>query len=132
MTERRDGRLVKVVPPTAPWWSVLAFCLAATFLVVVGTYDRRLPGLKYDEAFDAVPILESLQGREPGCARTVALLGRSWPLMIHPHIGPTSACVAMLSFFLFGVSVVTFILLYILPADPVSQIAGRAAPAATR
>ena len=33
---------------------------------------------------------------------------------------------------LFGVSVVTFILLYILPADPVSQIAGRAATATTR
>jgi peptide/nickel transport system permease protein len=33
---------------------------------------------------------------------------------------------------LFGVSVVTFLLLYVLPADPVSQIAGRAATAATR
>lgn len=105
MTERRDRRLANVVPPTAPWWSVLAFILAATFLVVVGTYDLRLPGLQYDEAFDAVPILESLQGREPGCARAVALLGRSWPLMIHPHIGPTSAYVALVSFSLFGVSV---------------------------
>jgi peptide/nickel transport system permease protein len=33
---------------------------------------------------------------------------------------------------LFGVSLVTFILLYVLPADPVSQIAGRSATAATR
>lgn len=33
---------------------------------------------------------------------------------------------------LFGISVITFLLLYILPADPVSQIAGRAATAATR
>ena len=33
---------------------------------------------------------------------------------------------------LFGVTVITFILLYILPADPVSQMAGRAATAATR
>ena len=33
---------------------------------------------------------------------------------------------------LFGISIITFILLYVLPADPVSQIAGRAATAATR
>lgn len=33
---------------------------------------------------------------------------------------------------LFGVSVVTFFLLYLLPADPVSQLAGQAATAATR
>jgi peptide/nickel transport system permease protein len=33
---------------------------------------------------------------------------------------------------LFGISVVTFLLLYVLPADPVSQIAGRSATAATR
>ncbi|HVX81314.1 MAG TPA: ABC transporter permease [Devosiaceae bacterium] len=33
---------------------------------------------------------------------------------------------------LFGISVITFILLYVLPADPVSQIAGRSATAATR
>ncbi len=32
---------------------------------------------------------------------------------------------------LFGISVVTFVLLYILPADPVRQIAGRSATAAT-
>jgi peptide/nickel transport system permease protein len=33
---------------------------------------------------------------------------------------------------LFGVAVITFILLYLLPADPVSQIAGQASSAATR
>jgi len=33
---------------------------------------------------------------------------------------------------LFGVSVITFLLLYVLPADPVSQLAGRSATAATR
>ena len=32
---------------------------------------------------------------------------------------------------LIGISIVTFVLLYLLPADPVRQIAGRAATAAT-
>jgi 4-amino-4-deoxy-L-arabinose transferase-like glycosyltransferase len=86
-------------------WPVVALVLAASFLVLVGTWNLRLPGPQYDEVFDAVPILESLQGRPPSCAGSVALFGRRWPLMIHPHIGPTSAYVALISFEIFGVSV---------------------------
>lgn len=105
MTEGRSRPVPQAAPRRRGGWSVVALVLAASFLVVVGTRDLHLPGPQYDEVFDAVPILESLAGRPPVCARSVALFGRRWPLMIHPHIGPTSAYVALISFEILGVSV---------------------------
>src|SRR5262249_16987533 len=55
----------------------------------------------------AVPALDVLHHQHPQCVSTFRFLGRRLPLMLHPHIGPTSTYYDLLVFELFGVSVET-------------------------
>jgi 4-amino-4-deoxy-L-arabinose transferase-like glycosyltransferase len=75
------------------------------FFFMVGTYSLRQPGLQYDEAYDAVPALQVLQGRVPDCAMAFAACGVELPLLLHPHIGATSTYTSLLAFALLGPSV---------------------------
>jgi 4-amino-4-deoxy-L-arabinose transferase-like glycosyltransferase len=83
--------------------AVLVVSLGCFFMV--GTYSLRQPGLQYDEAYDAVPALQVLQGRVPDCAMAFAAFGVELPLLLHPHIGATSTYTSLLAFALLGPSV---------------------------
>lgn len=84
-------------------WPSLAAGLVMLF--AVGTWSLREPGLFYDEAFDAIPALQVLQGEPAECSETVRIWGRTLPLMMHPHIGATSAYTALAAFAIAGPSV---------------------------
>jgi hypothetical protein len=105
------------------WWWVI---LAAILLVYagLGLYQIDLPGLHYDEAFEAVPAVQLLRGlpvtafRESG----ITLGGQIFPLMTQDYIGainlygaipfiamlgPTPAALRLMSI-LFGALTIVF------------------------
>jgi len=84
-------------------WPALLASLLCFF--AVGAHSLRQPGLQYDEAFDAIPAIEVLQGARPRCADSTRLFGPDLPLMMHPHIGPTTIYTSLAGFELLGVSV---------------------------
>jgi 4-amino-4-deoxy-L-arabinose transferase-like glycosyltransferase len=92
-------------PHTSGVWSLAALVLALALYFVVGLTNLRLPGLQYDEAADAVPAIQVLNGAEPSAIQNITLLGRQWPLMLLHHIGPTSIYTSLIGLSLLGVSV---------------------------
>jgi hypothetical protein len=84
---------------------VLIPMLAVGLYLALGFYQLELPGLQYDEAADAVPAIDMLGGQPPSCDGTIVFFGRQWPLMMRPHIGPTSTYLAFVAFALGGVSI---------------------------
>lgn len=87
--------------------SVFSLAAASLLFFGLGLAQLRTPGLMYDEAADAVPAMELLLGQTPSIARSVALFGREWPLMMLDHIGAASVYTSAAGFALFGVSVET-------------------------
>ncbi|MCS6772581.1 MAG: glycosyltransferase family 39 protein [Thermoflexales bacterium] len=79
--------------------------LGLTLYFAVGLFNLRLPGLQYDEAADAVPAIEVLQGREPSTARNVTIFGKRLPLMMLHHIGPTTIYTSLVGLATLGISV---------------------------
>ncbi|MFN4293606.1 MAG: glycosyltransferase family 39 protein [Thermoflexales bacterium] len=84
-------------------WFVLLASSAAYLLL--GLSNLALPGLYYDEAADAVPALELLQGLESSAIRSVTIFGRQWPIMMLHHIGPTTIYTSLVGLALFGPTV---------------------------
>lgn len=78
------------------------FGLALALYCVLGWYQLDLPGLYYDEALDAVPAMQFLQGQPLETEATVDLGGRAWPLMLMPYVGSTTTYLSMAAFALLG------------------------------
>lgn len=95
MTTRMDSR----------WWPVLALVAALVIYFAIGLSNLRLPGLQYDEAADAVPAIQVLNGTSPSAIHNIELFGRQWPLMLLHHIGPTTIYTSLIGFSILGVSV---------------------------
>jgi 4-amino-4-deoxy-L-arabinose transferase-like glycosyltransferase len=87
--------------------SAASAAAAIVVYLALGFHHLALPGLQYDEVADAVPAAELLRGERPSSEGTITLFGRAWPLMMRPHIGPTSTYVTLAAFALKGVSVAT-------------------------
>ncbi len=85
--------------------SIIALGASVACYLSIGLQRLDLPGLQYDEAFDAVPAMELLRGLSSSAVSAIRIGGREWPLMMHPHIGPTSTYLSLLAFALGGVSV---------------------------
>jgi 4-amino-4-deoxy-L-arabinose transferase-like glycosyltransferase len=75
------------------------FLLGAIMLLYTGLsfYQLELPGLHYDEAFEAVPALQLWQGQPASLFRGsgLNLAGRSWPLMTQDYIGAINTYLAL-------------------------------------
>lgn len=82
-------------------WHAL-FVLSLVLYSAAGWYQLDLPGLYYDEALDAVPAMQFLQGQPLETEATVDLGGRSWPLMLMPYVGSTTTYLSMVAFALLG------------------------------
>ncbi len=118
---RLTGRLARII-------SVVALVASVASYLAVGLWDLDVPGLQYDEAYDAVAAIDLLRGSKssPSAVTSIKLGHRRVPVMIHPHIGPTSAYIALVAFSIAGVSthvlrvsqlavgVVTLVLLWLL------------------
>ncbi|HUS17174.1 MAG TPA: glycosyltransferase family 39 protein [Chloroflexia bacterium] len=81
--------------------------LAAALFLALTTYQIRLPGLYYDEAWDAVSTMHLIQGTPVELDRGahLALFGRQWPLMLDDYQGIISSYLLVPFFLLGGINV---------------------------
>ncbi|MGI8587777.1 MAG: ArnT family glycosyltransferase [Chloroflexia bacterium] len=86
---------------------VLAVTLAACIYLGLTTYQLTLPGLYYDEAWDAVSTMHIVQNVPVELERGahLSLLGRDWPLMLDDYQGTVSTYMLVPFFLLGGINV---------------------------
>jgi len=70
----------------------------------LATYQLALPGLHYDEAFEALPAMQLLLGQPVTAFRGNGILagGRLFPLMTQDYIGAVNTYAAIPFFLLLG------------------------------
>src|SRR5438046_6714358 len=83
--------------PTPPrWWGLpfdlLIVAAAGALFLLLATQQILLPGLYYDEALDAVPAMQIVQGQPTELLNSAGLdfAGRRWPLMLLDYQGTVS------------------------------------------
>ncbi|HMR68464.1 MAG TPA: hypothetical protein PKE64_31020, partial [Anaerolineae bacterium] len=80
--------------------------MSAIALLYLGLslYQLDLPGLHYDEAFEAVPAVQLLQGQPVTAFRQSGLLvgGRLWPWMTQDYIGALNTYLSIPFIWLLG------------------------------
>jgi 4-amino-4-deoxy-L-arabinose transferase-like glycosyltransferase len=81
--------------------------LAGAAFLLLTLHQLQLPGLYYDEAWDAVTSMQLLQGAPVELERGahLSLFGRDWPLMLDDYQGIISAYLLVPFFALGGVNV---------------------------
>jgi hypothetical protein len=83
-----------------------AACLLIILLLygLLSFYQITLPGLHYDEAFEAVPAVQLLQGQPVTAFREsgLTLVGQTFPLMTQDYIGALNTYAALPFIALFG------------------------------
>ena len=86
-------------------WGILA--LACAVFLFLSLYQVHLPGLYYDEAWDAVSAMQIVQGLPTELQRGagVDLFGRTWPLMLGDYQGIISTYLLVPFFWLGGINV---------------------------
>lgn len=82
------------------------FALALAFFLGLAAYQLNLPGLHYDEAFEAVPAMQLLLGRPVTTFRGngIWIAGHLLPLMTQDYIGAINTYAAIPFFLLLGIS----------------------------
>ncbi len=85
------------------------FLIALALFVGLTAYQLTLPGLHYDEAFEAVPAMQLLLHQPVSTFRGNGLLlgGRLFPLMTQDYIGATNTYAAIPFFWLLGINLVS-------------------------
>ena len=85
----------------------LFLAVALALFLGFSTYQLALPGLHYDEAFDAVPAMQLLLGQPVTTFRGngIPLGGRLFPLMTQDYIGALNTYLAIPFFALLGVNI---------------------------
>src|SRR5947208_7563507 len=84
------------VPSTRPERPILLDLLvvagACAIFLLLATHQILLPGLYYDEALDAVPAMQIVQGQPTELLDNAGLdfAGRRWPLMLLNYQGTVS------------------------------------------
>ena len=75
----------------------MAYAFPVALYTVLSLYQLDLPGLHYDEAFEAVPALQLLQGQPVVTFRGHGLYldGQTWPLMTQDYIGAINTYLAL-------------------------------------
>ncbi len=81
-------------------------CLLAisTIYLMLSSYQLNLPGLHYDEAFEAVPSMQLLHGQPVTAFRSSGLrvAGQTFPLMTQDYIGAINTYTALPFIAMFG------------------------------
>ncbi len=93
--------------PLRPTLDLLLVALAGAAFLALTLYQLQLPGLYYDEAWDAVTAMQIVHGITPELERGahITLFGHAWPLMLDDYQGIVSAYLLVPFFLLGGVSV---------------------------
>ncbi len=94
----------------------VALSAALVLFLVLSLYQIDLPGLYYDEAADAVPAMQMLQGQPVELFRGSGFwLGdRAFPLMVMDYVGSVNSYLLVPFFALFGVSAASMRLMTVL------------------
>ncbi|RME72241.1 MAG: phospholipid carrier-dependent glycosyltransferase, partial [Chloroflexi bacterium] len=81
-----------------------AFALCLLVYLAFSLYQLDLPGLHYDEAFEAVPAVQLLRGQPVTAFRNSGLFigGRLYPLMTQDYIGALNTYAAIPFILLLG------------------------------
>ncbi len=84
----------------------ILFAVAVVLFVGLTTYQLALPGLHYDEAFEAVPAMQLLFSQPVTTFRSngIQLAGRLFPLMTQDYIGAINTYLAIPFFLLLGIN----------------------------
>lgn len=84
----------------------ILFVIALILFVGLATYQLALPGLHYDEAFEAVPTVQLLLNQPVTSFRDngIWLGGRLFPLMTQDYIGAINTYAAIPFFLLLGIN----------------------------
>jgi 4-amino-4-deoxy-L-arabinose transferase-like glycosyltransferase len=93
--------------PARPKIWRLLFLLALALYLGAALYQLDLPGLNYDEAVDAVPAMQKVQGQRVDSFSVLDTAGQQWPLMTVSFVGVTSTYPLMPVFAWLGISVTT-------------------------
>ncbi|HMA34442.1 MAG TPA: glycosyltransferase family 39 protein, partial [Chloroflexia bacterium] len=89
--------------PRLPLLDFVTLVLAGAIFLGLTLYQLDLPGLYYDEAWDAVATMHIVQGTPVELERgaSITLFGRAWPLMLDDYQGIISTYL-LVPFFLIG------------------------------
>jgi hypothetical protein len=87
----------------------ILFVIPLFLFVVLSAYQISLPGLHYDEAFEAVPAMQLLLGQPVTTFRGngIPISGRLFPLMTQDYIGAINTYAAIPFFLLLGINTVS-------------------------
>ena len=83
--------------------------IALALFLAFSLNQLELPGLYYDEALDAVPAMQLVQGQQPELVRNAGLhiAGRTLPLMAMDYVGPVNTYLLTPFFTFLGVGVIS-------------------------
>ncbi|MDP2726121.1 MAG: glycosyltransferase family 39 protein, partial [Dehalococcoidia bacterium] len=93
-----------------------ALAVALALFLALALYQIDLPGLYYDEAADAVPAMQMLQGQPVELFRGAGLwIGdRAFPLMVMDYVGSVNSYLLVPFFALLGVGTISMRLMTVL------------------
>jgi 4-amino-4-deoxy-L-arabinose transferase-like glycosyltransferase len=99
------GRSRRIGLPTL--LDALTVGVACAVFLLLALYQLHLPGLYYDEAWDAVSTMHIVQGTPVELDRGahISLFGRQWPLMLDDYQGIISTYLLVPFFLIGGISV---------------------------
>ena len=92
---RGEPRRQQLPPPgRSPWYPLI---IILTVYAGLSLYQINLPGLHYDEAFEAVPALQLLLGQPTTTFRSSGMMlgGQLFPLMTQDYIGAINTYLAI-------------------------------------
>lgn len=105
--EREPRRALVFIGAYPRWLEKSATLLALLLFLALAGFQLMLPGLNYDEAFDAVPAMQLLLGQptEPLRESGLYIGGRAFPLMVMDYKGVVHTYWALPFLWALGVSV---------------------------
>src|SRR3954468_5207147 len=87
-------------------WNIARHAAIVLFLLCACGLGFRSPGLHYDEAIFLNGAIHAGSTQEPPFTHDpsswVTILGRRWPIMVLPYVGPLRSYLALAPFALFG------------------------------
>jgi hypothetical protein len=98
----------KIALPPAKALDLIVVTLSCILFLLLTTHQITAPGFYYDEALDAVPAMQIVQGQPTDLLNNASLdlFGRHWPLMLLDYQGIISTYLLVPFFLLGGINVV--------------------------
>ncbi len=98
----------RIALPSAKILDLIIVTLSCGLFLLLTTHQITAPGFYYDEALDAVPAMQIVQGQPTDLLNNASLdlFGRHWPLMLLDYQGIVSTYLLVPFFLIGGINVV--------------------------